>query len=112
VADEQDGASLTRNVAHLADALLLECLITHGKHFIDEQDLRLQVRGDGEREAEIHAARVVLHRGVDELLHLCERDDLIELPRRVGARHSEDRAVQEDVLPSRQLWMEPGSYLQ
>ena len=64
------------------------------------------MRGDGEGEPEVHAARVVLDRRVDEPLDLGERDDLVELPMDLGPAHPEDRAVQEDVLPAGQLRME------
>ena len=79
MADEEDGAAPAGDVAHLAEALLLERRVADRQHLVDEQDLRLEVRGDRERQAHVHAARVALHRRVDELLDLGERDDLVEL---------------------------------
>ena len=49
------------------------------------QDLRLEVRRDGEREPHVHAARVALDRRVEELLDLGEGDDLVELAPRSRA---------------------------
>ena len=76
-----------------------------------EQNLRLQVRRNGERQADVHAARVVLDRSVDKFLDLGKGYDLVELARRLCAWHPEDRAVQEDVLATRQLRMKPGTDL-
>ena len=66
-------------VLHPAEALLLELGVADGEHLVDEQDLRLEVRGDREREPHVHPARVALHGRVDELLDLGELDDLVEL---------------------------------
>src|SRR6185295_2097391 len=94
-----------RDVADLAEALLLELRVADGEHFVHDEDLGLEVRRDGEREAHVHAARVALHRRVEEPLDLGERDDLVELRGDLRAAHPEDRAVQEDVLAARQLRM-------
>ena len=45
-----------RDVAHLAQALLLKRGVADRQHLVDDQDLRLQVRGDGERQPHVHAA--------------------------------------------------------
>ena len=69
-------------VLHPPEAALLELGVADREHLVDEQDLRLEVRGDGEREPHVHAARVALDRRVDELLDAGELDDLVELPLR------------------------------
>ena len=74
-----------RHVAHLAQALLLERRVADRQHLVHQQDLRLQVRGDGEGQPHVHAARVALDRRVEELLDLGEGDDLVELARDLGA---------------------------
>ena len=50
VADEEDGSPLAGDLAHLADALALEADVADREHLVDEQDLRLEVRRDGEGE--------------------------------------------------------------
>jgi hypothetical protein len=90
-----------------AEALLLEGLVAHAQDLVDEQHLRLEVRGDREGEPHVHAARVALHRDVDEALDLRELDDLVVLPCDVRAPHAEDGAVQVDVVPAAQLGVEP-----
>ena len=97
---------------HPAEAAALELRVADGEHLVDEQDLRLEMRGDREREPHVHAARVALDRRVDELLDAGEVDDLVELPRDLAALHAEDRAVQEDVLAPGQLRVEAGADLE
>jgi hypothetical protein len=101
-----------RHALHPPEALALEGHVADGEDLVDEQHLGLEVRGDGEREAEVHAGRVVLHRRVGELRHLGEGEDLVELARDVGALHAEDRAAQEDVLAAGELAVEPGADLE
>src|SRR5689334_11255774 len=67
---------------------------------------------DGECEAHVHAARVVLDSCVEELRHLRELDYLVEALADLCALHPQDRAVEEDVLAPGQLRVEAGSHLQ
>jgi hypothetical protein len=70
------------------------------------------VGGDGEREPDVHPARVALDGRVDELADAAELDDLVELGADLPPAHAEDRAVQIRVLASGQLGMEPGADLE
>src|SRR5262249_24080299 len=47
------------------------------------------------------------HRRIEETLHIGERDDLVELLANLALRHPENRAVEEDVLATRELGMKP-----
>ena len=51
----------------------------------------LEVGRDRERQPDVHAARVPLHRRVEEPLDLGEGDDLVELAVDLPAAHAEDR---------------------
>ena len=51
VAHEQDRKALRSDISDLLEAASLELLVTDGEHFVDDQDLRLEMRGDGERRA-------------------------------------------------------------
>ena len=86
---------------HLAQALALKLGVADRQHLVDDQDLRLQVRGHRERQPHVHAARVALDRRVDEPLDPGELDDLVELRLDLAPAHAEDRAVEEDVLAAR-----------
>jgi hypothetical protein len=100
------------HVLHPPQALALERRVADGEHLVDDQHLRLEVGGDGEREPQVHAARVVLDRRVDEALDLGEGDDLVELAHDLVALHAEHGAVQKDVLASAQLRVEAGADLE
>ena len=69
----------SRDVPHLAEALLLELRVADRQHLVDDENLGLQMRRNGEGEAHVHAARIALHRRVEELLDAGEVDDLVEL---------------------------------
>jgi len=102
VAHEQDGAAGAGDLVHLAQALALELEVAHGQDLVDEEDLRVEVRGHREGQAHVHAARVALDRRVDEGLHAREGHDLVELPVDLPLAHPEDGAVQVDVLAPRE----------
>ena len=97
---------------HPAEAAPLELGVADREHLVDEQDLRLQVRRDGEREPHVHPARVALDGRVHEALDPGELDDLVEALRDLAALHAEDRAVQVDVLAPGELRMEAGADLE
>ena len=102
----------SRDLAHLPQRLALEGGVADREHLVDEQDLRLEVGGDGEGEPHRHPARVALHRRVEEALDLGELDDLVEAGADLGPAHAEDRAVEEDVLAPGQLRVEAGADLE
>ena len=109
VADEQDRASLLGDIAHLAQTLVLKGEIADRQHLINEQDFGLQMGRDGEGQAEIHAAGVVLDGSVDELVDFGECDDVVELPVDVGAFHTEDRAIEVNVFAAGKLVVKTGA---
>ena len=100
---KSDRAALARDVAHLAEALLLERRVADRQHLVDEQDLGLEVRRHREGEPHVHAARVALHRRVEEPLDLGERDDLVELARR------SPRCRMPRIAPFRKMFSRPVS---
>ena len=67
VADEEHGPAVVRDLAHPSEAALLELGVADREHLVDDQDVRLEVRGDREAEAHVHPARVALDRRVDVL---------------------------------------------
>ena len=100
------------HILHLAEALLLEGGVADGEDLVHDQDLGLEVGRHGEGEAHEHAARVALHRRVEEPTDLAELDDLVELALDLGSRHPQDGAVELDVLASGELGVEPGADLE
>src|SRR6202000_476444 len=111
VADKQDRSAAVRETAHLAKAFFLEGSIPDCEHLVDNQYLWLEMRSYGKRQANIHARGIPLHRRVQKLLDLAEGDDLIELTPNLRSGHSQNGAVQEDILPPGQLLMKAGAHL-
>ena len=99
MAHEQNRPPLLGHVAHLAQALALELSIANRQHFIYHQNLGFEVRRHGESQAQVHTARVTLHRGIDEGADLREVNDLIEFSLDLAAVHPQDRPVQVYILP-------------
>ena len=112
VGDEHDRAAVALELAHPVDAPLLERLVAHGEHLVDQQDLGIDVHGDREPQPHEHARGVELHLVVHEVLELGERDDVVVDALGVPAREPQERRVQVDVLSSRELGVEPGAELQ
>ena len=75
---ENHGPTGVAELLHAPEAASLELGIAHRQHLVHEHDLWLEVRGDGECQTHVHAARVALYRRVDELLDPGELDDLVE----------------------------------
>src|SRR5205823_5109883 len=65
-----------------------------------------EMRRDAECEADVHAVRVPLDRGVEKPVDAGELDDAVEGPPDLLPAEAEDRSVQVDVLPPGELGME------
>src|SRR5882724_11177961 len=98
VAYEENGSAFLCHLAHLSQAFPLKRSIAYGQNFIHEQNFRVEMRGDGESEAHVHAAGVMFHGGVDEFVDFGKGDDLVKLPIDLDTLHSQNRAVQENIL--------------
>ena len=77
MADKKYCSPFFHNLGHLPQAFVLKLRIAHRQHLVHDQNFRIQVRRHGERQAHVHAAAVVLHRRVEERVHLREGDDLV-----------------------------------
>src|SRR6187431_2854573 len=77
--DQHDGLTAAADLLDALDALFLKLGVAHGKDFVDEQDLRLDVGGDRERQPHVHPARVMFHWFVEMSLHAGEGDYGVEL---------------------------------
>jgi len=111
VRDEHERDTSREQLAHPRDALLLESDVADAQHFVDEEDVRVEVSRNRKPEAGIHARGIPLDRCVDEFLDAGKVDNRVELARNLGARHSHDRALQIDVLAARQIGVKAGGDL-
>ncbi len=109
MADEQDSASLLGNVAEFADAFFLELGIADGENLVHNEDFRVKMGGDGEGQADGHAAGITLNGGVEELLHFGESDNLVEPAVDIRLFHAEDGAVHVDVFAACEIGVEAGA---
>ena len=112
VGDEDDRAAPPLELVDLPEALPLELLVTDREYLVQEQHIGLDVRGDREAEAHVHAGGVRAHRQVDEPLQFGEGDDLVHQLADPGPGEPVDRTVQIDVLTSREVLVEPGAELE
>src|SRR6185369_8394168 len=103
--DQQNGFSTTLELGELVEALVCEGFVTDGEHFVDEQDVGIDVDRHGESKTHVHAGGVGFHRRIDELAELGEIDDFVEARLDLLLRQSEHDSVDEDVLASGNLWM-------
>ena len=106
MAYEQDRPAFSGDIAHLAQAFALEFRIPYRQDFVDDQNVRLEVSRHGEGQAQVHSARVVLDRGVEEGLDFGELNDLVELAVDLGPLHTEDGPVEVHVFAAGKLRME------
>ena len=60
------------------EAATLELLIANGNNFVDQQDIGVHVNGNRETQAHIHATRIDLHWRIDERLHPCKLNDVVD----------------------------------
>src|SRR5688572_27136760 len=112
VRNEQDGGIPLLQFLGVLDALALEGEIAHRQHFVEQQDVGLEVRCHRECESHVHAARVTLDRRIDEVRDLGELDDGIELAPHLFAAHPEDGAIEEHVFATRELPVKSGADLE
>ena len=90
-----------RSLGQLLVALALEGFVADRQHLVDQEHVGVDVDGHRERQPDVHAGRVVLHRLVDEGPDTGEVDDLVEASPELLLGKPEDGPVEEDVLPAR-----------
>src|SRR2546422_3147917 len=95
VGDEAESDPGGAEVADARLAFLLEALVADREHLVDDEDVRLDVLGDGEAKPRVHSRAVVLDRHVDEVAQLGKGDDAIELPLHLPAREAEERPLRK-----------------
>ena len=73
--DEADRLLARPELIQLGETLALEVLVAHREDLVDEQHVRIDVGRDGEREPHVHARRIRLHAGIEEVPELGEVHD-------------------------------------
>ncbi len=111
VRDEDDGASGGKKPLECGHALALKLLVADGKNFVEQENLRIEVRRNGKPQAHVHSRRVVLDRDVHEVLKPRVRHHLVVDGERLCAREAVNRRIQQHVLLAGELRMEAGAEL-
>src|SRR5438105_8800243 len=106
---EQNGSAAVDGFVHLRKAFLLELCVAHGQHFIDNEDLRIQVRGHGESQTHIHTTRVMFDSRFEKLLGARETYDFIKLRVDLAPAHAQDRSVEINILTASEIRMKAGA---
>ena len=112
VRDEHDRLLRRAELADLCEALVLEVLVANGEHLVDEQHVGVEMHRDAEPKAHVHAARVRLHRGVEEPADVGELLDRRHDPVHLLAREPQERSIQIRVLAPAEVRMEAGTDLE
>ena len=100
-----------RKCLHRLDAALLEIGVADREDLVEQQDVGIEVRRDGEAQPHVHARRVVLDRHVDEVGEPGILDDRIVDALDLRPRQPVDRGVEKQVLASGELRMEADAEL-
>src|SRR5438309_2758599 len=103
---EQNGSAAVDDFVHLCKAFLLELRVAHRQHFIDNEDLRIQVRRHGKCQSHIHPTGVTLDRRLEKSLGARKIYDFVEFRVNLAPAHAQDCSVQIDVFTSAKIRVE------
>src|SRR5437773_7906269 len=106
---EQNGAAAVDDFVHLRKAFLLKLRVAHGQHFIDNEDLRIQVRGHRKCQSHIHATRVMFDGRFEKFLRSREINNLVKLRVDLAPAHAQDCSVQINILTASKIRMKAGA---
>src|SRR5215831_2395543 len=105
VTDEHDGGAAGAGGANHVQAFLLKRRVGHRQDFVKQENLRVEMRGDGKAQTQIHPAGVSFSRRIEKLLDLREGDDLIKLPGDFAPAHTQDGPIQVDIFAAGEIGM-------
>ncbi len=91
--------------------LVLERGVADAERLVDQQDVRIDLGGDGKRQPHVHAAGIILERHVGELAQPGELVDPIDQLQHPAAAEAQHRAIEQDVVGAGELGVEAGPHL-
>ena len=109
---EKQRASLLVKLENLVDAFLLKVDIADGECLVDQEDVGIDVGGNGKTEAHIHAAGIVLDGHVNEVAQLGKIDYRGQQCLDLAMGKPEKRALEENVFITAQVRMETRAELE
>src|SRR5258708_4772623 len=107
----EEGFSRSTKSPDALEALFLKARISNSQHFIDDEDVRVYVDGDGEGKPDNHSAREGAQRLMDELPNAGEIDNGVEHRSSLALVESEQGSIQVDVFGAREVGMKTGPEL-
>ncbi len=93
-------------------ALLLKVTVPYREDFVHQENVAVGVDGDGEGEADLHAAGVVFELLIYETFQLGEAHNVVEFLVNLLAREPEYRRVQVHIVPPGELRIEANPQFQ
>ena len=106
VAHDHDRLGVGNQGLHPVLGLGLEGVVAGREHFVDDEDLRLDGRGNRKGQPHEHARRIVAHRHVEELAQLAEVGDGLHAGLDRAGRFALQVAAEADVVPAVGLGLE------
>src|SRR5258708_3013426 len=101
--DAKNGPALVPNLEHLVDTLSLELLVANGQDLIDNQNLRVQVDGDGKGQPQHHSVGIGAQWFVDKVVQFREIEDCTVQILRLPPAKPKQRRVQRYVFPAGEI---------
>gem|GEM_PF-3751746 len=107
----QDNRALIDEFGDFVEALFFEGDIAYGENFVQNQDVRLQMRRNSEPQSDGHSRTVVTNWHIDEFSNLSEIDDFLKFLINLGAGETQQCGPVENVLPAGKDWIETSAQL-
>ena len=101
--DEKDRDAALPQLVNLAHAALAEIDVAHSQGFVHQQNFRIHVDRDRERQAHHHAAGVGLDGLIDEVADLGKGGDILVALVDLARRQPQDRTVEINVIATAEL---------
>ena len=109
VGNEEDGDAARAQFVDFAHAALAEIDVAYRQGFVHQQDFGVDIDGDGEGQADYHAARISFDRLIDEVADFGEVFDVFVALVDLAGAEAEDGAVQVDVVAAAEFGIESGA---
>src|SRR5882672_7194405 len=112
VRNKEDRAAATTEPIHGVEAFALEARVADGQNFINDENIRIEVRGHGKAQAQAHAGRVALDRCIQELCYAGKFHHGVHLGGDLAVFHAQYGAVQINVLAAGEFFVKAGAHFE
>ena len=109
--NQQNGFAGVSQFFNAFKAPRLECYVTNRENLVQQQNIGVEVSGDGEAQSHEHARRILLHWRIERIANFSEFDNARQLGRDLPVAHSHDRAVEKYVFTPGEIRLKTGADL-